>query len=134
MPNVTREESIKLSFPVNAAYVSSARLTASSIANRMGFDIDEIEDIKAAVSEACTYIIKTMTVTPKSSFEISFDLNPGEMAITIITLGETNHQPQSDEMSMMMIQALVDELKITGAETGNITIRMTKKHKASIFG
>ena len=127
-------ETIRLSFPVNAAYVSSARLTASSIANRMGFDIDEIEDIKTAVSEACTYIIKTLNATHKSNFEISFSLKEDQMKIHMVTLGTTVLQPPADEMSLMMIKALVDEFDLSNnQQEESIAIVMVKKHKASLF-
>ncbi len=46
-------ENITLSLPSKAEYVSVARLTASVIANNMGFNIEEVEDIKVAVGEAC---------------------------------------------------------------------------------
>jgi len=125
-------ENIRLSFPVNAAYVSSARLTASSIANRIHFDIDEIEDIKTAVSEACTYIIKRLAPSVKSNFEICF--SPGENAIVvdIVALGEWLEETP-DEMSLMMIKALVDEFTITQPEDGQISINMVKNHTETLF-
>lgn len=49
---------IKLSIPCLADYVVSIRLAISGIAARMDFDIDQIEDIKVAVSEACTNAIQ----------------------------------------------------------------------------
>ena len=51
-------ETIKMEITTNPDYVSIIRLTASGIANKMGFPIDDIEDIKVAVSEACTNAIK----------------------------------------------------------------------------
>ena len=47
---MSNAESVELTLPINAAYISAARLTASSIANRLGFGIEEVEDIKTAVS------------------------------------------------------------------------------------
>lgn len=135
MRNTAQEECIKLSFPVNAAYVSSARLTASSIANRMGFDIDEIEDIKTAVSEACTYIISTLTATINSNFEISFRLTGDTLQIGILTQGAAVSQ-DADEMSLVMIKALVDEFNIDDVRDAgkeSIALTMIKKHKDSIF-
>ena len=130
MPNPDRDNCIKLSFPVNAAYVSSARLTASSVANRMNFDIDEIEDIKTAVSEACTYIIKTLSSEAKSNFEISFFLSDESIEINIATEGTLS--PAPDDMSLMMIKAMVDDFKISDDKAA-IVVNMVKKHKASIF-
>ena len=42
----------------NPDFVSIIRLTLSGIANKIGFSLDDIEDIKVAVSEACTNAIK----------------------------------------------------------------------------
>lgn len=132
MGDKSEREKIKLSFPVNAAYVSSARLTASSIANRMGFDIDEVEDIKTAVSEACTYIIKTINAAAHSYFEINFILGKDVMEVNMVTQGSLS-APQPDEMSLLMIRALVDEFDMHTSEKDSIDITMVKKHKASLF-
>lgn len=132
MRNTAQDECIKLSFPVNAAYVSSARLTASSVANRMNFDIDEIEDIKTAVSEACTYIINTLTTDDRGNFEISFRLRDDVIMISIATQGRLA-PPQAGDMSLMMIKAVVDDFEIDNDDADNVSIQMKKKHKASIF-
>jgi serine/threonine-protein kinase RsbW len=116
---------------MNAAYVSSARLTtSSSIAKRMTFEIDEIEDIKAAVSETCTYLLKTLTPAEDSNFDIMFKLYKGMIEITLIV----NAKPggKADDMSLMMIKALVDEFKID--EKGPVVVTMVKRHKESFFG
>ena len=46
----TNSEKIELRLPFKAEYVSVARLTASGIASRIGFDIEAIEDIKVAIA------------------------------------------------------------------------------------
>ena len=51
-------ETIKMEITANPAYVSIIRLTTSGIANKVGFCMDDIEDLKVAVSEACTNAIK----------------------------------------------------------------------------
>jgi serine/threonine-protein kinase RsbW len=114
---------------MNAAYVSSARLTASAVANRVNFDIDEIEDIKMAVSEACTYILKTMTATESSNFDIQFQLSENQMEITLVTQGVVPDRHASDEMSLMMIKALVDEFEMT--VENDAAIKMVKRHTDS---
>jgi len=123
---------IRLSFPVNAAYVSSARLTASSIANRIRFDIDEIEDIKTAVSEACTYIIKRLAHKANGNFEICFIPGKDEISVDIAAQDvESAGDLDGQEMSLMMIKALVDEFAISKLD-GKISIAMLKKHKGSL--
>jgi serine/threonine-protein kinase RsbW len=129
MTNVFEQESIQLSLPLNAAYVSAARLTASSVANRLGFGTDEIEDIKAAVSEACTFIIKK-NLDHKENFQIQFRMDKNKLSIKIQTQGELLSDP--GEMSLIMIKALMDQFSIDMIEKDSI-ISMVKSHKEELF-
>lgn len=52
------EEKFLLEFPPEAHYVSTARLFAAGVARTYGADEDLVEDLKVAVSEACTSAIK----------------------------------------------------------------------------
>ncbi|MCL2352375.1 MAG: ATP-binding protein [Firmicutes bacterium] len=132
MPEKDREtEDIELSFPVNAAYVSAARLTASSIANRMNFSVDEIEDVKAGVSEACAYIIRRLVTSQRSGFRILFQMKHSELRITIETDGSLT-EPADDGMSLVMIKALMDEVAVRDCGE-RISITLVKVHKTGLF-
>lgn len=48
---------IEMKIPAKAEYVGVIRLTISGVASRMGYSYDDIEDLKIAVSEACTNAI-----------------------------------------------------------------------------
>ena len=124
------QDFIQLSLPLNAAYVSAARLTASSVANRMGFSTDEIEDIKAAVSEASTYIIKKAPAELSGNFSIQFHMSGATMSIQIETKGLLCQEP--GEMSLIMIKALMDQFDIK-AENDKTIFFMTKSHNDSLF-
>ncbi|MCL2016958.1 MAG: ATP-binding protein [Defluviitaleaceae bacterium] len=115
---------IKLSFPVNPAYVSLARLTVSNVANRLHFGIDDIEDIKTAVSEACTIIIKQLdTTATNTNFEVSIKPHLEEgIAVEILTPGNyASESLDNNEMSIMMIRALVDEFSMVNQEMSSVT-------------
>ena len=129
-----QNENIRLSLPVNAAYVSAARLTASSIANRLAFGIDEIEDIKVAVSEACTYIIKRAPVTEVEDFRIMFA--PGDNRLTIQIRIPFMIQDDEDEMGLVMIKASMDDFalqNVTDGDEDGSEMKMTKLHKEMSF-
>ena len=131
MSNVgTESDCIQLSLPLNAAYVSAARLTASSIANRMGFSTDEIEDIKAAVSEACTFVIKKALARSAGNFLIQFYMRGPVLSVQIQTSGELIQE--ADEMSLVMIKALMDQLDIK-IENNESILYMSKSHNDSLF-
>lgn len=48
---------IEVRVPAKPQFVSVIRLTVSGLANRLGFDYDEIEDLKIAASEAITNVV-----------------------------------------------------------------------------
>lgn len=124
-----KDEKIELTLPVNSAYVSAARLTASSISNRMGFNIEDIEDIKAAVSEACIYIIKQCSHAGKQEFRIEFMLHDNkllEIRLTTALTATVLAASDEDELGIKMIQALMDSLEIT-FENGGVGIIMQKQ-------
>lgn len=49
---------IEMKVPAQPEYVGIIRLTLSGVASRMGYTYDEIEDLKIAVSEACTNAVQ----------------------------------------------------------------------------
>lgn len=126
-------EHIELSLPINAAYVSAARLTASSISQRMGFSIDEIEDIKAAVSEACTYIIKKSPPKSTKTYKITFCLQKDILEIDFCLSDIVLFSSDENEMSIIMIKALVDSLELLHDSKTLTSIKMFKTHKEITF-
>ncbi|HEY2421671.1 MAG TPA: anti-sigma B factor RsbW [Neobacillus sp.] len=49
---------IEVKMPAKPEYVGVIRLTLSGIASRMGFAFEDIEDLKIAISEACTNAVQ----------------------------------------------------------------------------
>lgn len=123
-------DNIELTLPVNAAYISAARLTASSVANRLGFAIEEIEDIKTAVSEACTFIIAK--TNSKNPFKLMFKPQKNCVSITFNVKGIFNPNIMKNETSILMIKALMDDIKVN-EENDNFIITLTKNHNVISF-
>ena len=69
MINHSQKNIIKMTLPTEPKLISVIRMTASSIANHIGFNIEEIEDVKIAVSEACSNVIKYSNV---ETFDLYF--------------------------------------------------------------
>jgi serine/threonine-protein kinase RsbW len=49
-------ETVSIKIPASPVYLQVVRLTAAGLASRLGFTIDEIEDLKIAVDELCAYL------------------------------------------------------------------------------
>lgn len=56
--NATVPDLVELRIPCRAEWVALARLAAAAVANRLKFSIEDIEDVKLAVAEACTAVIQ----------------------------------------------------------------------------
>ncbi len=136
--NKTNKDEIKLSIPNKPEYVSVARLTVSAIANRMGFDIEEIEDIKVALAEACTNAI-THGINDYDNFQVSFMIDEDKLTVSVCDSGrgcavkeiknpDFNHLNNEKEggLGIFIIRSLMDNVEITSDLGSGTTITMTK--------
>ena len=126
-------ETIKMDISANPDFVSIIRLTTSGIANKIGFSMDDIEDMKVAVSEACSNAVKH---SEDNKVSINFNLLNNGIQIEIIDNGkgydvdaiETPDlsNPKEGGLGLFIIQTLMDEVDIESRGNQGTTIKMTK--------
>jgi serine/threonine-protein kinase RsbW len=58
LPDADRLDVVELRVPCKAEWVALVRLSVAAVASRLNFPIDDIEDIKICVAEACTNAIQ----------------------------------------------------------------------------
>lgn len=126
-------ESIKMEISANPEYVGIIRLTTSGIANKIGFSIDDIEDMKVAVSEACTNAIKHSS---DDRFYITFnilddglniEIRDNGVGCNIDLLGKPDlENPKENGLGIFIIQTLMDEVSIESSDNKGTIIKMTK--------
>ncbi len=101
-------DNIKFQIPAKAEYISTVRLLTSSIMANLKLNIEEIEDMKMAVAEACNIAIK---LDLEDTINIQYLL--GEDVKVQIT-GVAQDKIEDDEelsMSKLIINCLVDEVE-----------------------
>ncbi len=122
---------IEIKLPFKAEYVSVARLTASGIASRIGFDIETVEDIKVAVSEVCSRIISAAEGA-EGTYAILFDMLKDELAIIFTSDIEKTRcifDDEEDVLGMSIINAFMD--KVEYCPGGNYILSMTKTYEGN---
>lgn len=134
---------IKLSIPNKAEYVSVVRLTTSAIANRMGFNIEEVEDIKVAIAEACTNTLEHGLNDEKQNFDIDFDICVDKLVITVKDSGKGFNIDNIKDLKIeelgesglgiFIINSLMDEVEIINDNENGTKIRMIKYIKDDII-
>ena len=119
-----KKEIIELIIPSKPDFISVARLTSSSIANKLGLNIDDIEDIKVSIAEACInalnkskeliikfkieedkLVMKVNNVSPCKDSEI--DLNK-EIELGILIIKSLMDEVNFDEEGVEMIKYIED--------------------------
>jgi serine/threonine-protein kinase RsbW len=79
------------------------RSTVANIASRADFTIEEIEDLRMAVSEAATLLLPLSEVI---TCELSFDASSVSIICRCATT--TPPEPDMDELPWVLLEALVD--------------------------
>jgi serine/threonine-protein kinase RsbW len=116
---------VVLTFPARGDLVVLARLVASAISARVGFDIEELEDLRLAVGELCLVALQgsdalhgdlqlEFTVL-RDSLDISCTLAGARPAA-----GRSADGDEADNLSEQILAALVDE---HGREQGDGSAR-----------
>lgn len=105
---------IVVSIPKKPDYTSMVRLISSSIGNKMGYNIDEIEDLKVAMGEAC---ILSYGKSSDESIEIEFEIYKDKLEVslhwdTVATIEESKEVA----LGRMIIESLMDEAYYTDLE------------------
>ena len=126
-------ETIKMEISANPEYVSIIRLAISGIANKIGFCLDDIEDLKVAISEACTNAIKHSL---EDRFTIIYTMIEKGLTIEIIDNGKGYNTKEVSEpdldnlkesgMGLFIIESLMDEVNVESTEGKGTSIKMTK--------
>jgi serine/threonine-protein kinase RsbW len=103
---------VDLSIPVRADLLILARLTASTIASRADFGIEEVEDLRLVTEELCLSVIGE---AKDGIVHLRFIRDEGDITIECSLQPDEHDQApagepdQPDELSIRIIEALVDE-------------------------
>lgn len=119
---------IQLHLPNKKEYVKIARLTAASIASNLGFDVEEMEDIKVAVGEAINIAFKLENHNFKNIF-IVFKVSEGEIEIETTYPACLQEEIQSEEgadLSFIILKSLMDDVHVV-CDGGSSKLFMKKK-------
>jgi serine/threonine-protein kinase RsbW len=84
-PGLGREaaDQVTVRMPAEGAYLSVLRTATAGLAARLDFTLDEIEDLRIAVDEACAMLLNQ--AIPGSDLECSFALGRDTFAWTVLS-------------------------------------------------
>ncbi|HYD10957.1 MAG TPA: hypothetical protein VEA78_12725 [Acidimicrobiales bacterium] len=109
----TAAEEVRLTMPAVPQLLRVARLTAAGLAGRLGFNFDEIEDVKIAVDELCFALVGTKG--RDGDLTVTYRLLPDALEIEGRGAFGASHAADAapSELSAQILAAVVDEHSLT---------------------
>lgn len=98
-------QEIKLQIPPNSIYLKSIRLLSASLASDVGFDIEEVEDIRVVVSEACNYKMSDRDI------KIKFQLKENFMQIEV-SGKDREIEEENLKIKKIILEQLADRVEV----------------------
>jgi serine/threonine-protein kinase RsbW len=119
---VVREE-VELRIPADSAYLSVLRTATAGLAARLDFTLDEIEDLRIAVDEACALLLPD--VVPGGGLVCRFGLEPTAIEVTVLAETRSGAAPTRDSFAWTVLTALAGEVE-TWVDDQTVVIRLHK--------
>ena len=128
-------EIVELRIPCRAEWVALVRLATAAVANRLHFSIEEIEDVKLAVAEACTAVIQH--AAHGEFIEVTFETMPAALHMHVRDSGRASggspvraldfEEARSAGLGVFLIRTLMDEVSYDGNSDSGTDLRMVKR-------
>ncbi len=126
---------VELRIPSKAEWVAVARLAVAAVANRLNFSIEDIEDVKLAVAEACTNCIQH--AEGSGQIQITCETGPDGLTVRVCDFGgsarpEGIRSRRADEptvggLGVFLIRSLMDSVEYDVNPDRGTNLVMTKK-------
>jgi serine/threonine-protein kinase RsbW len=116
--------------PANGAYVATLRLTAASLGARCDLTIDDIEDLRLAVDEACALLLPH--AQQRSMMHARFELASGQLAVTttVEAPDASVASPDRSGFAWSVLSALASDVQVTGDDQ-TLAITVMKRREGA---
>ncbi|WP_028642483.1 anti-sigma factor [Nocardioides sp. URHA0020] len=120
----SRRADVELRVPADRAYASVLRTTTAGLAARLDFPIDDIEDLRIAVGEACAMVLEE--TERDTDLVCSFYQQPGELTVSVTGTVDGGIEPDYDSFGWQVLTTLATSADAAATDTDfTITLSMT---------
>ena len=130
---VTTDEAIRdkvtIKMPADGAYLSVLRTATAGLAARLDFTLDEIEDMRIAVDEACAMLLSQ--AIPGSDLACDFALGHDSMTVRVSVSCLAPRVPSGDTFAWTVLTALAGSVDAQVGPGDVLTITLRKSRDSS---
>ncbi|HEY6751042.1 MAG TPA: ATP-binding protein [Rubrobacteraceae bacterium] len=123
-------EPIVLELPSSSEYALLARLVVSCAGQLAGFEPEDVYDLKLAVTEAVTNVIRHAAV---DHFQVEYKILPGAVEVTVVDRGggfdvggPTEQPADHGGFGLAVIRSVVDEVTLDSTTGGGTRLKMVR--------
>jgi serine/threonine-protein kinase RsbW len=120
---------VRLEVPASPEFFRIARIMGAGVASRLGFTLDELEDLSIAIDELCFALVGRGT---EGTLCLTYQMLPDRLAVEGV--GRFQHQPDTDptltDLSAQILDAVLDECEVGVAPSGP-RFRMVKRRRVA---
>ena len=121
------QDHVTVCLPAEGAYLSVLRTATAGLAARLDFTLDEIEDLRIAVDEACAMLLSQ--AIPGTNLECAFDLGAEEMTITVSVTAAEPEIPARDTFAWTVLSALAGTVDSRLGADDQVSIVLQKRRE-----
>jgi len=128
-PGSAARDEVTVRMPADGAYLSVLRTATAGLAARLDFTLDEIEDLRIAVDEACAMLLSQ--AIPGSDLGCDFSLGKDSMTISVTVRCLAPQVPSSETFAWTVLSALAGSVRAQAGPGDVLTIVLRKSRDSS---
>ena len=108
---------VELRLPADGAYASVLRTLTAGLAARLDFTMDDIEDLRIAVSEAVAMVLEEADLC-------RFRLEPGQLSLAVSVTAQHPATPDYDSFGWQVLTTLAASARVESTD-GSYAVHLT---------
>jgi serine/threonine-protein kinase RsbW len=114
---------VELRIPADSAYLAVLRTATAGLAARLDFTLDDIEDLRIAVDEACAMVLPQARTG--SDLTCSFDLAPTRLTVAVTAECDEPSPPDRNGFAWTVLSALTNEVR-ADVDGSRLTVTLSR--------
>ena len=123
--DVPLRDVVTVKIPATGAYLAVLRTATAGLAARLDFTLDEIEDLRMAVDEACALLLASAIAG--TDLICAFELDGDGLRIAVTVASRDGVLPRRDTFAWTVLTALAGDVDAHVDAENRVTIELRKQ-------